>query len=196
VSRIALIRHAESSHVQTGWIDAAGFRAWREAYEAAGIREDARPPKELERLASAADLVVSSNSARAVATAQLLAPGREITVSPLLRELDLEGPRLAGLRLPLRAWSFAVGGRILHRTIRREYPSADETSRIVDAVAWLDELAREHGFVVAVTHAMFRRSLASHLVECGWHPEPGPRSMAHWSAWIFASAASAVNTSD
>jgi hypothetical protein len=36
--RVALVRHARSSHVHVGWITASGFRAWREAYEAAGIR--------------------------------------------------------------------------------------------------------------------------------------------------------------
>ena len=31
-SRVALVRHARSAHVHTGWIDATGFRAWQEAY--------------------------------------------------------------------------------------------------------------------------------------------------------------------
>ena len=100
--RVALVRHAPSSHVQTGWITASGFRAWREAYEAAGIREDQRPPVHLEQLVGRAALVLSSDAARAVASARLLAPGRDIVVSPMLRELDLESPSLARLRLPLR----------------------------------------------------------------------------------------------
>src|SRR5262245_6692979 len=95
--RVALIRHARSSHVHTGCITASGFRAWREAYEAASIRDDERVPAHLERLAGHADLVLSSDAARAVASARMLASGREIVVSSLLRELDLEGPTLGGL---------------------------------------------------------------------------------------------------
>src|SRR5262245_33693404 len=107
--RVALVRHARSSHVHTGWISASGFRAWREAYEAAGIRADERVPAHLGQMVDHADLVLSSDAARAVASARLLAPGREIVVSPLLRELDLEGPALGGLRLPLRSEERRVG---------------------------------------------------------------------------------------
>src|SRR5262245_4064608 len=131
-SRIALVRHGRPSHVHAGWITSSGFRAWREAYEAAGIRKEERVPAHLQHLADRADLVLASDAARAVASARLLAPGREIVVSPLLRELDLESPTLGGLRLPLAAWALAVGGRTLLLTLRRQYPSAAEAARIND----------------------------------------------------------------
>lgn len=188
VGRVALVRHARSSHVHAGWISASGFREWREAYEAAGIHEDERAPAPLEQLSSRAGLVLSSDAPRAVASARLLAPGHEVVVSPLLRELDLEGPALGSLRLPLRAWAVAVGGRTLLRTLRRQYPSEAEAARIDDAAAWLEELAAQHSLIVAVTHAMFRRRLAARLVQAGWQAEPGPRSMQPWSAWIFRQA--------
>jgi broad specificity phosphatase PhoE len=183
--RVALIRHARSSHVHTGWITASGFRAWREAYEAAGIREDERVPAHLKQLVGRADLVLSSDAARAVATARLLAPGREIVVSPLLRELDLESSTLGGLRLPLTAWALAVGGRTLLLTLRQRYPSAAEAARINDTAAWLEELAARHSLIVAVTHASFRRQLSTRLAQTGWQAEPGRRSLRHWSAWLF-----------
>ena len=184
-SRVALVRHARSSHVHAGWITASGFQAWREDYEAAGIREDERVPAHLEPMMERADLVLSSDAARAVATARLLAPGREIVVSPLLRELDLEGPSLGGLRLPLAAWAVAVGGRNLLLTLRRQYPSAAEAARVANAAAWLEELAAQHSLIVAVTHASFRRQLSIRLVQTGWLAEPGRRSLRHWSAWLF-----------
>jgi broad specificity phosphatase PhoE len=189
-ARLALVRHARSSHVHAGWISASGFRAWREAYEAAGIHEDQRVPAQLEQLASHADLVLSSDAARAVASARLLAPGREIVVSPLFGELDLEGPTLGGVRLPLGAWAVAVGGRTLFRTLRRQYPSAAEAARIDNAAAWLEELATQHSLIVAVTHAMFRRRLSARLLQAGWQAEPGRRSLQPWSAWIFRRASS------
>ncbi len=184
-SRIALVRHARSAHVHAGWINAGGFRAWREAYEAAGIHEDERAPAHLAPLAGRADLVLSSDAARAVASARLLAPGREIAVSPLFRELDLEGPDLGGLRLPLMAWAFAVGGRILFLALRRRYPSVAETARINDAAAWREELATRHSLIVAVTHASFRKRLSTQLVQTGWQAEPGRRTLKPWSAWLF-----------
>lgn len=187
-ARIALVRHARSSHVHAGWIDASGFRAWREAYEAAGIHEEERVPAQLEQLVSRADLVLSSDAARAVASAHMLAPGRETVASPLLRELDLEAPTLGGLRLPLRAWAVAVGGRTLVQTLRRQYPSAAEAARIHEAAAWLEELAAQHSLIVAVTHAMFRRRLSARLLQTGWQAEPGRRSLQPWSAWIFRRA--------
>ena len=183
--RVALVRHARSSHVHAGWITASGFRAWREAYEAAGIRDDERVPDHLGRLVGRADLTLSSDAARAVASARLLAPEDEIVVSPLLRELDLESPTLGGLRLPLAAWALAVGGRILLMTLRRQYPSAAEIARVNNAAAWLEELAAQHSLIVAVTHASFRRQLSARLVQTGWQAEPGRRSLQHWSAWLF-----------
>jgi broad specificity phosphatase PhoE len=183
--RIALVRHARSSHVHAGWIAASGFRAWREAYEAAGIRDDERVPAHLELLVSRADLVISSDAARAVASARLLAPGHEIVISPLLRELDLEGPSLGGIRLPLMAWAVAVGGRNLLLTLRRQYPSAAEAARVDNAAAWLEELATQHLLIVAVTHASFRGQLSTRLLQAGWQAEPGRRSLQHWSVWLF-----------
>jgi len=183
--RVALVRHGRSSHVHAGWINASGFRAWREAYEAAGIREDERAPAHLEQLVNDVGLMLSSDAARAVASVRLLAPGREIVVSPLLRELDLEGPALGGLRLPLAAWAVAVGGRALLLSLRGQFPSAAEAARVNDAAAWLEELAAHHSLIVAVTHASFRRQLSTRLVQTGWQAEPGRRSLRHWSAWLF-----------
>jgi broad specificity phosphatase PhoE len=185
-NRIALVRHGRSSHVHTGWVSAAGFRAWRAAYEAAGIHEDERAPAELVELVNRADLVLSSDAPRAVASARLLAPGREILVSPLLRELDLEAPSFGGLRLPLRTWAFAVGGRMLWSSLLGRYPSPAEALRLADAAAWLEELVARHTLVVAVTHASFRRRLATRLERTGWEPELGRRTVRHWSSWTFA----------
>jgi broad specificity phosphatase PhoE len=188
--RLALIRHGRSSHEHPGWMDASGFRTWREHYEAAGIVADERVPAAVQQLATSAGRVVCSDAARAVASAQVLAPGREVASSPLLRELDLQGPSLGALRLPLIAWAVAVGGRAALLRLGGKYPSVAEAQRIESAAAWLDELAAQHGTIVAVTHASFRRLLARRLVEIGWLTEPGPRSLKHWSAWGFRRGAS------
>jgi broad specificity phosphatase PhoE len=183
--RIALVRHGRSSYVHAGRIDAAGFRAWREAYESAGVLENERVPPHLKRWAERAGLMLSSDAPRAVASARLLAPGREIIVSPLLRELDLRAPDLGAVRLPLVGWALAVGVRNLLLTVRRQYPSVAEADRVNEAAAWLEDFAVQHSLIVFVTHASFRQRLARRLVQTGWKAESGRRSLKHWSAWIF-----------
>jgi broad specificity phosphatase PhoE len=185
VSRIALVRHARSAHVHVGWVDAAGFRAWRVAYEAAGIADDERAPAALVALASSADLLLASDAPRALASARLLAPHAEVRRSALLRELALEGPALTGRRLPLALWSVAVGGRALWLRLRGQPPAPLEAARITAAVRWLEELAAQHALIVAVTHAALRGQLAARLVRNGWEAESGRRSLRPWSTWLF-----------
>jgi broad specificity phosphatase PhoE len=154
-------------------------------YEAAGIDENERAPAHLEQLAASAGFVVSSDAPRAIASARMLASARDVTASPVLRELDLHAPDLGGLRLPLGAWAVAVGGRILFQTLRGQYPSAAEVERVKEAARWLGELASEHSLIVAVTHASFRRQLVKRLLQTGWESEQRERSIKHWSAWRF-----------
>jgi broad specificity phosphatase PhoE len=184
-ARLILVRHGRSSHVHRGWVDSRGIRAWREAYEAAGIRETERVPAGLEQVAAQVDLIVSSDAARALSTARLLAPERAIIVSPLLRELDLKTPDLGGLRLPLAAWTAAIAGRVLLLTLRRQYPSASEVARLSAAAAWLEELTSRHSSVLAVTHGSFRQEIARLLLRTGWEAEDRSRAIHHWSAWSF-----------
>jgi broad specificity phosphatase PhoE len=184
--RLVLVRHARSSHEHARWVDAHGFRAWRAAYEAAGIGEHEQPPAELGRLASTAGLVLASDAPRALATARLLVSVSDVRVSPLLRELELDGPGLGRLRLPLRAWALGVGARILGQMMLRRYPSPAEAARIANAAAMLDEHADRHHLVVVVTHGMFRRRLASELERIGWRREAGKRTMEPWSAWMLS----------
>ena len=141
-----------------------------------------------EQLARPADVVLSSDAPRAVASARLLAQGREVIISPLLRELELRAPDLGPVRLPLLAWAFAVGGRALFLSLRGQYPSAAEIDRVDKAAQWLQELALQHTLVLAVTHASFRRRLGGRLVLEGWQPESRRRTLRHWSAWLFRAA--------
>lgn len=182
------MRHGRSAHVHRGWIEHGGFGRWRVAYEEAGLADAERAPAELVQLAGEAGLVVCSDAPRAVASARLLAPGREITVSPLLRELELQAPDLGRLRLPLVGWALAVGLRNLLLALRASYPPPSERARIAEAAEWLADLAARHRFVVAVTHASIRRQLAIRLVGRGWRAHGERRSLRHWSAWLFSAA--------
>jgi hypothetical protein len=171
--------------VQVGWIDADGFRSWRQAYEAAGIVSGEQAPADVAKLAAGAQLVVASDAARAIESARLLSPGREPVASPLLRELDLDCVSLGKLRLPLPAWALAVGCRMLLEKLHGRYPSSHELARITSAAAWLDELSARSSLIVAVTHASFRKRLAARLLTLGWQNDTSERTLKHWSAWSF-----------
>ena len=183
--RLALVRHGRSSHVQRGWLSTASFRAWRQAYESAGIREAERVPSDIALLADRASLLLSSDAPRALESAKLLALKREVVATPLLRELELEGPDLGVLRLPLPGWAIAVGAQGLLQSVRRKFPSADDATRLDELTAWLDELAQQHALTLVVTHASLRMQLAKRLVRSGWQADIGRRSLRHWSAWRF-----------
>src|SRR5215212_6585995 len=97
-AQIVLVRHGRSAHVHTGeWLSAAGVQRWRAQSDAVGITADDEPPAALVRETERAALVVASEMRRAIASAQRLAPGRDIRVSTLLRETALPIPT----RLPL-----------------------------------------------------------------------------------------------
>lgn len=178
MSRIYLVRHGRSAHVHTGSVDLAGFRRWRESYEAASIADGETPPDGLIEVAAQAAIVVSSNAPRAIASAKLLR--EEVVVSALLRELDLDPPPIRGVKLPLAIWALSFGVQWL---TRRSHATPDEEARARDAAAWLAGLANG-GAVVAVTHHSFRAVLTRTLVADGWTASR-PRRRHHWSVWSF-----------
>jgi broad specificity phosphatase PhoE len=180
--RIVLVRHGRSAHVHAGWIDYAGFLRWRETYEAAGIDSRETPPPELQQVAASAGLLLASDTPRAVESARLLAAGAEVTVSPLLRELELTPPNLGRLRLPLAAWALAFGVRMLFHP--HVTPAEQERARAV--ATWLAELAAQHGTIIVLTHHSFRSLLAKTLAAGGWHATLPRRRSSHWSLWLFA----------
>jgi broad specificity phosphatase PhoE len=170
---ITLIRHGRSAHVHTGWLDFDGFLRWREAYERAAILESEVAPPELCALAQRTKTVVASTAPRAIASAEKLAPGREVLVTPLVRELELAPPRLFGLKWPGLVWMLAFA-------IRGLKPTADEAARVREAAKLLHELSD----AVVVTHGAVRPALARELVTLGWTLGKGRRSH-HWSAWTL-----------
>lgn len=186
--RIVLVRHGRSAHVHAGWIDVAGFLRWRETYEAAGIDERETPPQALQAMAAGAGMIVTSDASRAIESARLLSPGAAVTVSSLVRELELMPPNLGPLRLPMAGWALAYGVRMLVRS--RAHVTEDERERARGAGRWLAGLTEKHGLIVVVTHASFRSALAKALESERWRNETARRSSAHWSAWSFLQGSS------
>ena len=77
--------------------------------------------------------------------------------------------------MPLLFWALTFA-------FRRKLATPAEEERARDAAAWLAELARERGPVIAVTHQTFRSVLARQLIANGW-VSAGPPGRAHWSVW-------------
>lgn len=185
-SRIILVRHGRSAHVsQERWLDAAGVHRWRAGYDAAGIDTASEPPPSLVEESSRADLVVASDLARALASAEKLARGRPVRVSPLLRESHLDIPTWLPARWPLTAWAIAIHLQWLGRIARGIGVHPSEVQRVSAAVDWLDEILREHRRIVVVTHGVFRRLLGIELVARGWTAERRVSGYGHWSVWPY-----------
>ena len=170
---ITLIRHGRSAHVHAGWLDFDGFLRWREAYERAAILDSEVAPPELCVLARQAKHLVASDAPRAIISAQRLAPGRELLVTPLVRELELPPPRMLGMKWPGIVWMLAFMARGLK-------PSQEEARRAREAAELL------HGLedAAVVTHGAVRPIIARELVKRGWH-HGGARRSHHWSAWTL-----------
>ena len=184
-ARIILVRHGPSAHVHTaGAIDRSGFEAWRTAYDSAGIQAVSQPPATLVEMAADATHVVASDLARAVASAERLAPGREIRTSPLLRETPLDIPSWP-TRLPLDAWGVLISLGWGYRIVRGSDASVDERARAAAAAEWLAGLTADGATTLAVTHGAFRRLLAKHLLARGWTSAGRLGGYRPWSSWSF-----------
>jgi broad specificity phosphatase PhoE len=187
--RIVLVRHGPSAHVHTaGAIDHAGMHAWRAAYDSAGIQAVSQPPAALVQVAADAAHVVASDLPRAVASAERLAPGREIRTSPLLRETPLAIP-FWPTRLPLGAWGVLISLGWGYRIVRGTDASADERARAAAAAEWLASLTADGTTTLAVTHGAFRRLLAKQLLARGWTSTGRRGGYRPWSASSFTRGA-------
>jgi broad specificity phosphatase PhoE len=184
--RIILIRHGRSAHIHPErWSDTAGVHRWRDAYDAAGIDLNDAPPPALLAEAAEAAWVVASDLPRAVASAERLAPGRSIRLSPLLREVPLDIPSVP-LRMPLWAWGALIHVRWAYGILRGRDAAVVDLARATTAAQWLSDLVREDGSTALVlTHGVFRGLLSKRLLARGWSGPRERRRYHHWSSWTF-----------
>ena len=181
-ARVLLVRHGPSAHVHDGrWMDRHGVPRFEDAYDAAGIRDDPPPPEVLRNTAAGADVLCASDLRRAIDSARRVAPGREVMISPLLREIRLEPPGWIPVRLPISAWDALSHAQWSYRLLtKREH----EFVRRADAAAdWLEQHARQAATVFVITHGGFRRLIAAKLAARGWQHAHERRSYANWSTW-------------
>ncbi len=157
---------------------------WRDRYDATGIATGEQAPAPLRELGRTA-CVVSSDLPRAVQSAALVATGRPVITSPLLRESIIPIPHLGPLRLPPIGWALAAGVAWSVHSRRALHPAVAAAAAQARAGAeWLHDITDGQGEVVAVTHAVAREGLARALRLLGWSltAQDGGRH-ANWSAW-------------
>jgi broad specificity phosphatase PhoE len=184
-ARIVLVRHGKSTHKHDGrWLRHDSVHEFESAYDAAGIRHDSHPARELVAATAKADVVCASDMIRAIESVERLAPGREYAVSPLIREIKLESPSWIPVPLPLDAWDTICGWQWTYRlALGLDHAFVE---RGVHAANWLVEHAGARRTVVAVTHGGFRRIVAKRLQLFGWKAAGSNMSFANWSAWSFS----------
>jgi broad specificity phosphatase PhoE len=185
VPRLLLVRHGASSNVrQRGLLDRSGVQRWREAYDAAGILDVSRPGGSLCRQAASARHIIASDLPRAVASAERLAPAREIRTSPLLRELPLAIPHWP-TRLPLGAWDVLMQLGWSARILRGTDATTPERDRAAAAAGWLAAMVDDGSTALVVTHGVIRRLIAARLLVLGWKSAGRRGGYRHWSSWTF-----------
>lgn len=182
---LVLVRHGPSAHIhRRGTLDSDGVRQWRVAYDAAGLLPGAGPEQRVVEIAAAATHIVSSELRRAVASAALLAPGRPVRTSALLRETPLPIPNWR-TRFPLEAWDTFLYLAWRYRLMRGTEPDQMERARVVAAAELLVGLVADGSSACVVTHGAFRLLLSQRLRHLGWHHAGRRGGYGHWSTWSF-----------
>jgi broad specificity phosphatase PhoE len=166
-------------------IDHDGIQSWRNEYDLAGIQLNSQPPTQLLQIADGARHIIASDLPRAVASAERLAPQREIEVSDLLREVPLKLPHWP-TRLPLVVWEILIHVVWSYRIVRGIDSTEQDRARAAAAAKWLGEIVTIESTAVVVTHGVFRRLLAQQLLLSGWTSTGRRGGYSHWSFWTFA----------
>jgi broad specificity phosphatase PhoE len=178
-----LVRHGRvATQVPAEPIDAQAFERWRDSVDGVGIDPFDAPPRSLIAIAARAGLIVSSDLARAVESAHAVAPGKEIRVIPLLREIRLPVPKMLPIRLPHAMWNALAHARWGVAILTRAPVSATDRQRASACADRLEDWSRVEPRILAMTHGVFRRPLARTLQERRWDVH-ARRGYAHWSVW-------------
>ena len=185
---LLLIRHGRSAHVHGGGLlDRHGVERWRAAYDEAAVAPDDAPPAWLVDAVAGARVIAASDLPRAIASAERLADGRAVVLSPLFREVPLPIPEWLPCRAPLAAWDALVRLSWGVEQLRGHDAPPAALTRARLAARWCGAACRDasdrDATIAVVTHGVFRRVLARRLLADGWRAAPGFRSRAHWSAW-------------
>jgi broad specificity phosphatase PhoE len=179
IGSIVIARHGRPHADRTVRIDREGYRAWWADYDSAQLHPDEQAPAALCELAAKADLIYASTLPRALHTAQLVAPGREIISDPVFVEAPLPPPPVWGKRRPGPWGVWARAAWILGRSEDGESRQEAEV-RAQAAVATLTAQALRGRNVLLCAHGWFNRMMRPVLRGQGWR-EVENHGDAYWS---------------
>lgn len=183
-SRIVLIRHGQPHIALRPATTHAGFAAYIDAYEAAGLDPVSLPPAELRDLLGELRAVFSSDRPRARESARALAPMAQLIADPLFAEAPLAAPRIPFLSMRVPKW--AVVSRILwHAGFHpRIEPWIRARQRAIAAADLLEASAKEEGRAVLVAHGYFNWMIGRQLRRRGFL-RTGTHQARYWNAVIY-----------
>jgi broad specificity phosphatase PhoE len=182
--RILLIRHGQPHIALRPHADHAGFAAYIDSYEEAGLSPSNLPPEELRDLVRELDHVFTSDRPRSRQSAAALAPGAELTADPLFAEAPLAAPAIPLLKMRVPKW--AVVSRILwhagfHPGI--ETPRSAR-KRAVQAADMLIARAARAGVAALVAHGYFNWMIGRALLRRGF-TRSGSHRARYWNTVIY-----------
>jgi broad specificity phosphatase PhoE len=179
IGSIVIARHGRPHADRNVRIDREGYRQWWAGYDRAKLHPEEVAPPALTALAARADVVFASTLPRALHTAQLAAPGRDIISDPVFVEAPLPPPPLSGKRRP---GHWGVWARITWWFGRHEDKESRQQAelRAEAAVATLTAQALRGQNVLLCAHGWFNRMMRPVLRGQGWR-EVENTGDAYWS---------------
>jgi len=182
--RIILVRHGRPAIPTDQRTSHRGFRAYIDAYEAAGLDPESAPPDELQDLVSELAAVYTSDKPRSQDSARALAPNAELIADPLFVEAPLASPRIPLLRMSVPKW--AVMSRILwHAGYHPEIENYRRAkTRAADGADILMARAKEDGVTALVAHGYFNAILGRELRRRGFR-KTGSHRARYWNAVVY-----------
>ncbi|OYU53269.1 MAG: histidine phosphatase family protein [Alphaproteobacteria bacterium PA1] len=182
---IVIARHGRPALNRHIWINAAQYLDWWAQYDAGGLAADQVVPNGLIQALQACKTIVSSSLRRALETAAMAAPGRELIVDPQFVEAPLPPPALPDFIL-FRPRFWGVISRItwFFGNHRGQESREEAEIRAEKAAEWLIEEAQKSGSVGLLAHGWFNRMMRPHLLANGWVCVYDGRD-SHWSHRVY-----------
>jgi broad specificity phosphatase PhoE len=182
--RIILIRHGQPAIALRPRTSHRGFRAYIDAYEAAGLDPASMPPQELRDLVKELEAVFSSDRPRSRESAAALAPHAILTADPLFAEAPLASPPIPLLSMGVPSW--AVVARLLwHVGYHPEIENVRQAKRrAAQAADILIDSARATGAAALVAHGYFNMMIGRQLRRRGFSWR-GSHRVRYWNAVIY-----------
>jgi broad specificity phosphatase PhoE len=178
------VRHGQPAIPLRPRTSHSGFRAYIDAYEAAGLDPASLPPEELRDLVGELRHVFASDRPRSMQSARALAPGAALAVDPLFAEAPLAPPRVPFLAMTVPTW--AVMARILwHAGYHPEIENPGTARRrAMSAADRLIARARQDGVAVLVAHGYFNFMIGRELRRRGFL-RTGTHRARYWNTVIY-----------